>query len=429
MAYAAGASGTIGDIAGLGHPADTVEGARAALERRDRDRRGGWRYLGQPGDAWLLFGALGLAALADPFAMRAMNAAREGTAVGGRSGDLGEAPLAVARAGGVALPAAAEAEPASTASVLVSSGGPAPGLGGGFSPAVGSVAAAPGVVGGGLGIGIASASGVKVLAFGEAGLSATIAFSAASAAPAPAPIQVLQVVVPPPMVVQINMSTSDHDAVAVAVAITRIETITDSIVFIGGNTAIASAVNIAPVIQANGLEALFGSGGFGGWGSSGWGAAGHGSGFEATQLNLSRSDNDAVAIAISASFVGTAVNSIVVFLGNDAQASAFNFAPVVQSNTLVAVAGEAPTPEAASLPRLFAAFDDATFGAGHEAALPGPEGLPDVASADRDLLGEALGTALRGADDIAGALGPLQEAAAAGLFPSDLVDLAGMLEA
>lgn len=428
MSYAAGASGMTGDSAGLGHPADTVEGARSALERRERDRRGGWRYLGQPGDAWLLFGALGLAALADPFAMRAMNVAREGNAAGGRSGDLGEAPVAVARAGSVALPAAAEAEAAAT--VFGSSGGPMPGLGGGgFSPAVGSVASAPGVAGGGLGIGIASASGVSVLSFGEAGLSATIAFSASLAQAGPAPIQVLQVVVPPPMMVQINMSTSDHDAVAVAVAVTRIETITDSIVFIGGNTAIASAVNIAPVIQSNGLEAMFGGGGFGGWGSSGWGAAGLGqSGFEATQLNLSRSDNDAVSIAISASFVGTAVNSIVVFLGNDAQASAFNFAPIVQTNDLAVVAGGAPTPDAASLPRLFAAFDDAAFGEGHEAALPGPEGLPGVASAGRDLLGDALGTALRGADNAGDALLPLQEAATAGLFPSDLVEIAGLLE-
>lgn len=427
MGYAAGASGMIGDSAELGHPADTVEGARSALERRERDRRGGWRYLGQPGDAWLLFGALGLAALADPIAMRAMGVVRESTAAGGRSGDLGEAPVPVARAGAVALPAAAEAEPAAAGPVFGSSGGPAPAFGGGFSPAVGSVASAPGIAGGGLGIGIASASGVSVLSFGEAGLSATIAFSAGVAQAGPAPIQVLQVVVPPPMVVQVNMSTSDHDAVAVAVAITRIETITDSIVFIGGNTAIASAVNIAPVIQANGLEALFGSGSFGGWGSSGWGA-GPGSGFEATQLNLSRSDNDAVAIAISASFVGTAVNSIVVFLGNDAQASAFNFAPVVQSNDLAVVAGGAPTGGAAPLPRLFAAFDDAAFGAGHEAALPGAEKLPDVASAERDLLGDALGTALRSADNVADALGPLQEAATAGLFPSDLVELAGLME-
>ena len=109
---------------------------------------------------------------------------------------------------------------------------------------------------------------------------------------------------------QPNVAVSDDDAVATAHALTYINEITDSVVYIAGNVATATAVNVAPTEQINA-------------------AAGGGA---TQQSNVAFTDNDADAVAVALTHVNTARDSVLIFGGNSANAEALNVAPVIQSN-------------------------------------------------------------------------------------------------
>ncbi|WP_420393886.1 hypothetical protein [Acuticoccus sp.] len=115
----------------------------------------------------------------------------------------------------------------------------------------------------------------------------------------------------------------DNDSVAVALAITIIDEITNSVVVVGGNTAHATALNVAPTEQTNNVTATGDAEGAG------------------VQTNISVSDNDASAKAIAATFINVAHDSVIVFADNVASAGAVNLSPVVQSNTFVAALDDA----------------------------------------------------------------------------------------
>jgi hypothetical protein len=366
-------------IVGEAAPAQNIDA------RRDRDARREWRYSGQGNDAMLIFGALGLAYLADPFGMGGTS---EAVAAQTRMGEAGFGP-----SNGFASPALGSeiAAPAMAASGL-------PSIAGGLPTDIGFPAAASGF--GQFGayaandptpaaaFAIGAGAGAMV-SLGGGGSAFHATFAAVSMAPlGAAPIHASPtIVLSPTTIVQVNVSASDHAAEATAIAITHIETITDSIVFIGGNTAIASAINFAPVMQSNGL-----------YGASDPAGGGGGYALQMYQQNIAFMDTDAVAIAISATIIGSAVNSVVVMLGNTAHAGALNIAPLNQEN---------------SVTNKFGAFDDTAFGALHEAQLPRPEDMAEVRTASDELFGKTLGSVLdaayleaNGLAEILGALPP-----------------------
>lgn len=345
-------------IIGEAAPAQNIDA------RRDRDARREWRYSGQGNDAMLIFGALGFAYLADPFGMGGTS---EAVAAHTRMGEAGFGP-----SNGFASPALGSeiAAHGMSASSL-------PSIAGGLPTDIGFPAAASGFGQFGIYAGndpspaaaIAIGAGAMVSLGG--GGSAFHATFAAIPMPSPgaAPLHASPtIVLSPTTIVQVNVSASDHDAEATAIAITHIEAITDSVVFIGGNTAIASAINFAPVMQSNGL-----------YGASDFAGGGGGHGLQMYQQNIAFMDTDAVAIAISATIIGSAVNSVVVMLGNTAHAAAFNIAALNQEN---------------SVTNKFAAFDDTAFGVLHEALLPRPEDMAEVETASSNLFGKTLGSVL-----------------------------------
>lgn len=117
-----------------------------------------------------------------------------------------------------------------------------------------------------------------------------------------------------------NLAITDNDAIAVAQANTFIDSISNSVVYLGGNTATAIAYNLSPVDQANwavGVPATM----------DGFGAGSD------LSLNAAITDNDAIAFAEAGTYINEAVNSILIFEGNSALASATNLAPVTQMNS------------------------------------------------------------------------------------------------
>jgi hypothetical protein len=118
---------------------------------------------------------------------------------------------------------------------------------------------------------------------------------------------------------QLNFSMSDHDADAVSTSSTLIGQIVSSIVFIGGNVAVANATNAAPVTQLN-----VAAGGGGAWPRPGE--------QDHQALNLAVTDNDARATAIAQTHIASAVDSIIIAVGTTAVASAVNHSPVTQVN-------------------------------------------------------------------------------------------------
>ncbi|WP_230532586.1 hypothetical protein [Microvirga roseola] len=128
---------------------------------------------------------------------------------------------------------------------------------------------------------------------------------------------------------QTNATVADHDAIASATANTFIDQIYESIVFVGGNTAVATAVNIAPVEQLNQNAAY----------ASGLSENSYGS----PQFNVTVADNDAVSYSEAGTYINYSYNSIIVVLGNTAAADALNYSPVEQTNQ-----GNRPTASSAS---------------------------------------------------------------------------------
>lgn len=173
---------------------------------------------------------------------------------------------------------------------------------------------------------------------------------------------------------QANVSFSDHDATSISASITYIGSIVDSTVFLGANTAIATALNIAPVVQAN-------------WGGFGGGGA-------ADQLNLAVTDNDATAVAFAGTFIGAATNSVIHVGGTQAASLALNLAPTTQTN--LALLGDPPAGDAlgaAELAQLNGALgDNDALAAAQAAVLIGEEALaPATTPADLGSLAADLG--------------------------------------
>lgn len=308
------------------------------------------RHAAQNNEASLIGGVVGLAEFLGPGALAGSPFAASGSGSGptaapaampalahGDTAPASAAPASAQSEDPASAPSSVDAQPVSTPpsetasspGVAAHSSAAAPGAGG-APPASAPPAAAPiGAANGG------SASG------GAAQPQQGKAVEAPVVEP-PAAQPFLQPGASFAAFMQGNVSASDHDATAVSHAVTFIESIHNSIVFLGDNIAVANALNIAPVTQ---LNQFFGFGGqsFGGQSFGGAGPA------SAQLTNMAVTDNDATAVAVAGTWINHAYDSIIVVGNSIATANATNLSPVTQINKA-----------------LFDAFDDPSFGSVHE---------------------------------------------------------------